>query len=109
MTLAFCVPTRYKESYESDKGSGPSHPLQAHNNQPAVMEYDDDDYLDSLRRGRHLPSRGNPPGVSNYDLAEEGKVGGARVFATTAPEFVSDIVTRNRTRTSSGDTQGSRF
>jgi hypothetical protein len=75
------------------------------------MDDDDDDYLDSLRRGRpRLPSRGNPLGDSNYDLAEGGKVGGARAFAATAPEFVSDIASRTRTsNTRSGDTKGSRF
>jgi hypothetical protein len=77
------------------------------------MEYDDDDYLDSLRGGRpRLPSHGNPSGNSNYDPAdEEGKVGGARAFAAaTAPDFVSDIASRTRTPTTrSSDTQGSRF
>ncbi len=76
------------------------------------MDYDDDDdYLDSLRRERLLlPLRGNPLGDSNYDLADERQVGGARAFAATAPDFVSDVATRTRARTNrTGDTQGSRF
>jgi hypothetical protein len=75
---------------------------------------DDDAYLDSLRRERHLPLRGNSPGDWNYDLAE-GQVGrGARTFAATVPDFVLDIVdrsdiNRNRTGATHRDTKGSRF
>ena len=66
----------------------------------AAMEDGDDDYLDSLRGGRsRLPSRGNPPGHSNYDLADqERQIGGARAFGTTAPDFASDIAHRPRPR-----------
>ena len=72
------------------------------------MEYDDDDYLDSLLGERsRLPLRGNPPGDSNYDLDEGRQVGGARAFATTAPDFASDVAHRTRTRTTRSDT--SRF
>ena len=76
------------------------------------MEYDDDDYLDSLRGGRsRLPLRGNPPGDSNLDLNEGQVGGGPRAFAATAPDFVSDLVSsRTRTRTNrTGDTQASRI
>jgi hypothetical protein len=53
----------------------------AHNNQPAAMYDNDDDYLDSLRRERpDLPLRGNPLGDSNYDLDDGTQVGGARAL-----------------------------
>ncbi len=91
----------------------PVHLILSSTQQPAcTMDYDDDDdYLDSLRRERLLlPLRGNPLGDSNYDLADERQVGGARAFAATAPDFVSDVATRTRARANrTGDTQGSRF
>jgi hypothetical protein len=75
------------------------------------MEHDDKNaHVDSLRREQpHLPLRGNHSD-SNPEFADERKGGGARAFAATTPEFVLDILSRNRNRVAcSGDTQGSSF
>jgi hypothetical protein len=101
------APDALKESDESTRDPAVSHPLLTQ--QPAASKMtDDDDYLDSLRRGRLVPSRGNPPGDMNRDQAEE-KVGEGIAFAAAPPEFVADIVPRPRTRANCNDSQGSRF
>ena len=67
---------------------------------------DDDDYLDSLRRERRLPLRGNPPEDSNSDRFErqvDGGNGNGMAFAATPPDF------GNRTHARSNNSRDTRF
>jgi hypothetical protein len=65
---------------------------------------DDDDCLDSLRRERRLPLRGNPLEDSNPDRFDRQADGGCGMaFAATPPEF------GNRTRARSSNSRDTRF
>ena len=71
-----------------------------------TMDDNDGDYLDSLRRGRLVPLRGNPPGDSSQESFERQVDGGMALgttFAATPPDS-----NHHRVR-NTNDSRGSRF
>jgi hypothetical protein len=116
MTLVYGGAQRERSStrrthQESDESTSIPHRLTpssfTNTQQPTGSTMDDDDeYLDSLRRGRLESLRGNLPGDNNQNLSYR-QVEGGMAFAAVPPDFNN----RMRTRSSSNrdDTKGSRF